>query len=148
MFVTDDPYTNADQLMSIYLQEKASEIENQGPGDRRVRLMPLNPRGLSFSDLINPLFKDAIITHYGTASSKASSHFPFDMARVGLKMYATLWNSRANLIQFITGSVNEVPEEFSNVENLHENQAFLNYAKEQLSNTNPEEYNQTLQASN
>lgn len=148
MFVTDDPYTNADQLMSIYLQEKASEIENQGPGDRRVRLMPLNPRGLSFSDLINPLFKDAIITDYGTASSKAISHFPFDMARVGLKMYATLWNSRANLIQFITGSVNEVPEEFSNVENLHENQAFLNYAKEQLSNTNPEEYNQTLQASN
>ena len=148
MFVTDDPYVNKDELMTIYLQEKASEIENEGPGNRRVRLMPLNPRGLSFSDLINPLFKDAITTDYGTASNTAISHFPFDMARVGIKMYATLWNSRANLIQFITNAVNEVPDEFSGIDNLHENLAFLNYAKEQLRSIDPNEYNIILQASN
>lgn len=146
LFVSDDPYMSQDALLQTYLQEKEDEIKNDSFGDRRVRLMPLNPRGLSFSDLINPLFKDIITTNYGTASTKAISHFPFDVARMGLKMYATLWNTRANLIQFITNSVDTVPSQFDGVQNLYEDQAFINYAKQQLLNANINQFNAELQA--
>ena len=147
LFVSDDPYMSRNELMDEYIKEKEGEVENQSFGPRRVRMMPLDPRGLSFSDLINPLFRDIITTNFGNNATQAISHFPFDTARVGLKMYATLWNSRANLIQFITSAVENTPEEFAGVDNLFENIEFLNYAKEQLRNADINRVNSILRGS-
>lgn len=124
MFVTNDPLLSEADLMETYIYQKnATELERLSKGyldlkesntPHSVRMVVLNPIGISFQDLSNPYLRESMRSTVtpkskdGTISSPRTNIFPFKTNYMGARMYVSLWNFRANLLQFNEQFINFV----------------------------------------
>lgn len=101
MLVTNDPTLPKDKLLDEYLKQKNDQKENIGNTKPRVRLIPLNPVGVSFQDLSSTYMKEALSSIVTTKNGTTKQPFPFKTHYMGVRMYTAMWNFRANLNQFL-----------------------------------------------
>lgn len=115
VFVTNKPKSDPEKLVNIYIQQKnqaAEERKEKGYIDFKnskitpsVRMMVLENLGVSFQDLSNPYLADSMKSEVKFVDSKGkvyehSQIYPFKTNYMGVRMYVSLWNFRANLLQF------------------------------------------------
>lgn len=100
MLVSNDPTLTSDQLLGEYLKQKQNQKNHIDGTTPRVRLIPLNPVGVSFQDLSSPYMRDALSTNINTKNGAMTQIFPFKTHYMGVRMYTAMWNFRANLLQF------------------------------------------------
>lgn len=106
IFVTDDILMNPQDLISTYLAQKRNPKDNVP----KVRMLLLNNYGLSFSQMNDSEFISAF--QQGDTDRK-----PFRQNFTGIRMFTSLWNARASLIQFT-----KAYDEWLSANNLNEAQ--------------------------
>lgn len=89
VFVTSDTLLQSDQLIEEYVSQK-SDPENS---KARVRMLILDNYGMTFNQFID---KDFI----GSFQKGDETRKPFRQNYTGIRMFTSLWNWRAALIQF------------------------------------------------
>ena len=106
VFVSDDTTLNEEDLMSIYISQK--EATNDQPDTDmfhlevtkpRVRMLILQPKGVSFKSLL--FSKTKYTTEQTVNGDTLIKTLPFEEEYMGARMYASLWNYRANLTRFL-----------------------------------------------
>lgn len=115
VFVTNDNSLNANELVNIYIAQKnQTELERKEKGlvdlknskvTPSVRMMILENMGVSFQDLSNPYLAESMKSDVSFVNSKGKKFahkqiYPFKTNFMGVRMYVSLWNFRANLLQF------------------------------------------------
>lgn len=91
IFFTSDTLLEPDKLLEEYLGQKAYPSENTP----RVRMLVLNNYGLTFSQLNDPEF----IKNFQRGDEDRK---PFRQNFTGMRMFTSLWNTRAALLNFNT----------------------------------------------
>lgn len=92
--VSSLPNMSTEELVQMYCSNKL----NTGPDnlDRmKVRMIVPTHRGLSFQDLTNQVWQDMYTLK--ATDTESANKYPQDQTQLGLRMYAHLWNTRANL---------------------------------------------------
>lgn len=105
MFVSGDITLDPNNLAQQYINQKEAnksvDIWNSVVPPS-VRMIVLNPKGVSISDLINTNKEELFSITTKTRKGKEFVHkFPYDDELMGYKMYTALWNFRANLLNFL-----------------------------------------------
>lgn len=91
VFVSDDVLLNPKDLVSLYLEQKRNP-ESHTP---RVRMLMLNNFGMTFSQMINEEYLEKFKPTTGERK-------PFRQNFVGIRMFTSMWNTRAALLNFNT----------------------------------------------
>lgn len=112
IFVSNDTSLDPEKLVDIYIQQKnqLKHLRKQnGSVDfkdlqmvQSVRMVVLSNMGVSFQDLSNPYLAESM-RNFDPKSTDQLEHkniFPFKTNFMGVRMYVSLWNFRANLLQF------------------------------------------------
>lgn len=92
--VSSLPNMSTEELVQMYCRNKL----NTSPDnlDRmKVRMIVPTHRGLSFQDLTNQVWQDMYTLK--ATDTESANKYPQDQTQLGLRMYAHLWNTRANL---------------------------------------------------
>ena len=92
--VSSLPNMSTEELVQMYCSNKL----NTSPDnlDRmKVRMIVPTHRGLSFQDLTNQVWQDMYTLK--ATDTESANKYPQDQTQLGLRMYAHLWNTRANL---------------------------------------------------
>lgn len=89
VFVSSDCLIKPSDLVKEYIKQK-SDPTNHEP---RVRMIVLNPVGISFHDMWDPEYNKKLVEAGGKKA-------PFRMNFLGIQMFTSLWNSRAALMKF------------------------------------------------
>lgn len=92
MFVSSNMLLDSSQLRDLYVQQK-----NDPSLVPQVRMIVLDNMGVSFDSLYRKKYQDV----YTTSTGEAKYYFPFEAEPMGLRMYRSVWNFRANLKQFL-----------------------------------------------
>lgn len=92
--VSSLPNMSTEELVQMYCSNKLNDkAYNQ---DRmKVRMIVPTHRGLSFQDLTNQVWQDMYTLE--ATDTESANKYPQDQTQLGLRMYAHLWNTRANL---------------------------------------------------
>ena len=101
MLVSNDPSLSNDELIQEYLKQKLDQKDDRGETTPRVRLIPLNPVGVSFQDLNSTYMREALSSTLSTKNGTINQPFPFKTHYMGVRMFTAMWNFRANLNQFL-----------------------------------------------
>lgn len=104
VFVSNDDSLTPEELVKEYLDQKnnvSKGLESQG----RVRMIVLNNTGVQFSDLTSPWHRELMQISNTFKSSSGEDIIiknitPFENDYMGARMYVSLWNFRANLLEF------------------------------------------------
>lgn len=92
--VSSLPNMSTEELVQMYCSNKLNT--NQDNLDRmKVRMIVPTHRGLSFQDLTNQVWQDMYTLK--ATDTESANKYPQDQTQLGLRMYAHLWNTRANL---------------------------------------------------
>lgn len=92
--VSSLPNMSTEELVQIYCNNKLGD--NKSDQDRmKVRMIVPTHRGLSFQDLTNQVWQDMYTLE--ATDTESANKYPQDQTQLGLRMYAHLWNTRANL---------------------------------------------------
>ena len=92
--VSSLPNMSTEELVQMYCSNKL----NTGPDNlnrMKVRMIVPTHRGLSFQDLTNQVWQDMYTLK--ATDTESANKYPQDQTQLGLRMYAHLWNTRANL---------------------------------------------------
>lgn len=112
MFVSSNILLNPDELESIYIHQK----ENPDEHTPQVRMVVLDSVGVSFKSLYQKKYKDIYtISQGGVLYSN-----PFEAEPMGVRMYISMWNFRANLKTFL-----KIYEEWKQKQNLTDDEIEL-----------------------
>lgn len=92
--VSSLPNMSTEELVQMYCSNKLNT--DQDNLDRmKVRMIVPTHRGLSFQDLTNQVWQDMYTLK--ATDTESANKYPQDQTQLGLRMYAHLWNTRANL---------------------------------------------------
>lgn len=92
--VSSLPNMSTEELVQMYCSNKLGN--NKSDQDRmKVRMIVPTHRGLSFQDLTNQVWQDMYTLE--ATDTESANKYPQDQTQLGLRMYAHLWNTRANL---------------------------------------------------
>lgn len=92
--VSSLPNMSTEELVQMYCSNKLNN--DQDNLDRmKVRMIVPTHRGLSFQDLTNQVWQDMYTLK--ATDTESANKYPQDQTQLGLRMYAHLWNTRANL---------------------------------------------------
>lgn len=92
--VSSLPNMSTEELVQMYCSNKLNT--SQDNLDRmKVRMIVPTHRGLSFQDLTNQVWQDMYTLK--ATDTESANKYPQDQTQLGLRMYAHLWNTRANL---------------------------------------------------
>ena len=92
--VSSLPNMSTEELVQMYCSNKLNT--NSDNLDRmKVRMIVPTHRGLSFQDLTNQVWQDMYTLK--ATDTESANKYPQDQTQLGLRMYAHLWNTRANL---------------------------------------------------
>lgn len=92
--VSSLPNMSTEELVQMYCSNKLNT--NSDNLDRmKVRMIVPTHRGLSFQDLTNQIWQDMYTLK--ATDTESANKYPQDQTQLGLRMYAHLWNTRANL---------------------------------------------------
>lgn len=92
--VSSLPNMSTEELVQMYCNNKLNT--SQDNLDRmKVRMIVPTHRGLSFQDLTNQVWQDMYTLK--ATDTESANKYPQDQTQLGLRMYAHLWNTRANL---------------------------------------------------
>lgn len=92
--VSSLPNMSTEELVQMYCNNKLGD--NKSDQDRmKVRMIVPTHRGLSFQDLTNQVWQDMYTLE--ATDTESANKYPQDQTQLGLRMYAHLWNTRANL---------------------------------------------------
>ena len=96
--VSSLPNMSTEELVQMYCSNKLNtDLDNL---DRmKVRMIVPTHRGLSFQDLTNQIWQDMYTLK--ATDTESANKYPQDQTQLGLRMYAHLWNTRANLKRVI-----------------------------------------------
>lgn len=92
--VSSLPNMSTEELVQMYCSNKLGDSKSDQ--DRmKVRMIVPTHRGLSFQDLTNQVWQDMYTLE--ATDTESANKYPQDQTQLGLRMYAHLWNTRANL---------------------------------------------------
>ena len=92
--VSSLPNMSTEELVQMYCSNKLNT--NSDNLDRmKVRMIVPTHRGLSFQNLTNQVWQDMYTLK--ATDTESANKYPQDQTQLGLRMYAHLWNTRANL---------------------------------------------------
>lgn len=92
--VSSLPNMSTEELVQMYCSNKLGDSKSDQ--DRmKVRMIVPTHRGLSFQDLTNQVWQDMYTLK--ATDTESANKYPQDQTQLGLRMYAHLWNTRANL---------------------------------------------------
>lgn len=91
--VSSLPNMSTEELVQMYCSNKLN-TDPDNLNRMKVRMIVPTHRGLSFQDLINQVWDMYTLKATDTESA---NKYPQDQTQLGLRMYAHLWNTRANL---------------------------------------------------
>ncbi len=93
MYVSANTNLNPSELAEIYAKQRSGENQNI-----EVRAVVLDTEGVSFESLI----RNNYVNKYYKVNVSESKQFnlPFESLPVGVRMYLSLWNFRASIINF------------------------------------------------
>lgn len=92
--VSSLPNMNTEELVQMYCSNKLN-TSSDNLDRMKVRMIVPTHRGLSFQDLTNQVWQDMYTLK--ATDTESASKYPQDQTQLGLRMYAHLWNTRANL---------------------------------------------------
>lgn len=108
VFVSNDTTLKPEELMQIYIEQKEATAAEPNPDlfnlstKPRVRMLMLDSAGVSFKSLtFTKKMKDLYSTEQIINGKKAIKMFPFEEDYMGVRMFTSLWNYRANLQKFL-----------------------------------------------
>lgn len=94
--VSATPNMSSEQMVDTYYKAKAGIIKEDY---MKVRMITPTQRGLSFQDMTNQIWRNFYVI--AKSDNQSANNFPQNAAQLGLRMYAHLWNTRANLINIL-----------------------------------------------
>lgn len=92
--VSSLPNMSTEELVQMYCYNKLNN-RAYDPDKMKVRMIVPTHRGLSFQDLANQVWQDMYTLK--ATDTESANKYPQDQTQLGLRMYAHLWNTRANL---------------------------------------------------
>lgn len=92
--VSSLPNMSTEELVQMYCSNKLN-ISSDNLDRMKVRMIVPIHRGLSFQDLTNQVWQDMYTLK--ATDTESANKYPQDQTQLGLRMYAHLWNTRANL---------------------------------------------------
>ena len=92
--VSSLPNMSTEELVQMYCHNKLNN-RAYDPDKMKVRMIVPTHRGLSFQDLTNQVWQDMYTLK--ATDTESANKYPQDQTQLGLRMYAHLWNTRANL---------------------------------------------------
>lgn len=92
--VSSLPNMSTEELVQMYCHNKLND-STYDPDKMKVRMIVPTHRGLSFQDLTNQVWQDMYTLK--ATDTESANKYPQDQTQLGLRMYAHLWNTRANL---------------------------------------------------
>lgn len=92
--VSSLPNMSTEELVQMYCHNKLNDSAYD-PDKMKVRMIVPTHRGLSFQDLTNQIWQDMYTLK--ATDTESANKYPQDQTQLGLRMYAHLWNTRANL---------------------------------------------------
>lgn len=92
--VSSIPNMSTEELVQMYCYNKLNDSAYD-PDKMKVRMIVPTHRGLSFQDLTNQVWQDMYTLK--ATDTESANKYPQDQTQLGLRMYAHLWNTRANL---------------------------------------------------
>lgn len=92
--VSSLPNMSTEELVQMYCYNKLNDSAYD-PDKMKVRMIVPTHRGLSFQDLTNQIWQDMYTLK--ATDTESANKYPQDQTQLGLRMYAHLWNTRANL---------------------------------------------------
>lgn len=92
--VSSLPNMSTEELVQMYCHNKLND-STYDPDKIKVRMIVPTHRGLSFQDLTNQVWQDMYTLK--ATDTESANKYPQDQTQLGLRMYAHLWNTRANL---------------------------------------------------
>lgn len=92
--VSSLPNMSTEELVQMYCYNKLNDSAYD-PDKMKVRMIVPTHRGLSFQDLTNQVWQDMYTLK--ATDTESANKYPQDQTQLGLRMYAHLWNTRANL---------------------------------------------------
>lgn len=92
MFASANKLLKPNELIKEYIAQKTDSIRMP-----QVRMIVLDNKGVSYQSLY-----DSDFTNLYKASNLTGNAFPFELIPMGVRMYTSLWNTRANIRQFKT----------------------------------------------
>lgn len=92
--VSSLPNMSTEELVQMYCYNKLNN-RAYDPDKMKVRMIVPTHRGLSFQDLTNQVWQDMYTLK--ATDTESANKYPQDQTQLGLRMYAHLWNTRANL---------------------------------------------------
>lgn len=92
--VSSLPNMSTEELVQMYCDNKLN-TSSDNLDRMKVRMIVPTHRGLSFQDLTNQVWQDMYTLK--ATDTESANKYPQDQTQLGLRMYAHLWNTRANL---------------------------------------------------
>lgn len=92
--VSSLPNMSTEELVQMYCYNKLNN-RAYDPDKMKVRMIVPTHKGLSFQDLTNQVWQDMYTLK--ATDTESANKYPQDQTQLGLRMYAHLWNTRANL---------------------------------------------------
>lgn len=92
--VSSLPNMSTEELVQMYCSNKLN-TDPDNLNRMKVRMIVPTHRGLSFQDLTNQVWQDMYTLK--ATDTESANKYPQDQTQLGLRMYAHLWNTRANL---------------------------------------------------
>ena len=92
--VSSLPNMSTEELVQMYFSNKLN-TDPDNLDRMKVRMIVPTHRGLSFQDLTNQVWQDMYTLK--ATDTESANKYPQDQTQLGLRMYAHLWNTRANL---------------------------------------------------
>ena len=92
--VSSLPNMSTEELVQMYCSNKLN-TDPDNLNRMKVRMIVPTHRGLSFQDLTNQIWQDMYTLK--ATDTESANKYPQDQTQLGLRMYAHLWNTRANL---------------------------------------------------
>ena len=92
--VSSLPNMSTEELVQMYCSNKLN-TSSDNLNRMKVRMIVPTHRGLSFQDLTNQVWQDMYTLK--ATDTESANKYPQDYTQLGLRMYAHLWNTRANL---------------------------------------------------
>lgn len=96
MLVSNNGTLNPEQLGNMFIRQQEDRMAGR-ESKAQVRMIVLDNAGVSFHSLYRKGFKDI----YRTSTGKNELVFPFKLEPMGIRMFASLWNYRADLDRFL-----------------------------------------------
>lgn len=92
--VSSLPNMSTEELVQMYCSNRLN-TSSDNLDRMKVRMIVPTHRGLSFQDLTNQVWQDMYTLK--ATDTESANKYPQDQTQLGLRMYAHLWNTRANL---------------------------------------------------